>query len=71
MEDRGKALCTAGNGVDYLPRCLELPVFEGIDPDGWIFQAKRYFEINDLRADERLQATMVVCMEGEALAWFI
>ena len=67
MEDRGKAPCTAsqtvGNGADYLPRRLELPVFEGIDPNGWIFLAERYFDINGLRADERLRATMV-CMEG-------
>ena len=39
-------------------------------PNGWIFRAERYFNINGLRADERLRATMV-CMEEETLAWFI
>ena len=52
----------------YLPRLLELPIFEGVDLDSWIFRVERYFEINGLHADERLQAAMV-CMKGEVLAW--
>ena len=36
---------------EHLPRHLELPIFEGNDPDGWIFRVERYFEINSLRAD--------------------
>ena len=54
---------------EHLPRRLELPIFEGNDPDGWIFRVERYFEINSLRADEKLRAVLV-CMEGEALAWY-
>ena len=54
---------------EHFPRRLELPIFEGSDPDGWIFRVERYFEINDLRADEKLRA-VIVCMEGKALAWY-
>ena len=54
---------------EHLPRRLELSIFEGSDPDGWIFRVERYFEINSLRADEKLRAVLV-CMEGKALAWY-
>ena len=37
--------------------------------DGWLFRAKRYFEINRLTPAEKLRAA-VVCLEGEALAWY-
>ena len=56
--------------MEYLPRRLELPAFDSADPMGWVFQVERYFEINGLRAEERLRAAMV-CMEGEALAGYI
>ena len=42
-------------GIEYPPRRLELPLFKGIDPNGWIFRAKRYFDINGFSADERLR----------------
>ena len=54
---------------EHFPRHLELPIFEGSDLDGWIFRVERYFEINGLRADEKLRAVMV-CTEGGALAWY-
>ena len=54
---------------EHFPRRLELPIFEGSDLDGWIFRVEWYFEINGLRIDEKLRAVMV-CMEGEALAWY-
>ena len=57
-------------GIEYLPQRLQLPVFDGADPTGWVFQVKQYFEINDLHAEERLRVAMV-CMESEALAWYI
>ena len=49
---------------------LELPVFEGSDPDGWIFKVEGYFEFNGLQANERLRAALL-CMERDALAWYI
>ncbi|KAL2460735.1 Mediator of RNA polymerase II transcription subunit 25 [Abeliophyllum distichum] len=50
-------------------RRLEMPVFEGLDPDGWIYKAERYFAINQIVDKKRMEA-IVVCLDGEALAWF-
>ena len=30
-------------------RCLEMPVFEGDDPNGWVIQAERYFFVISYR----------------------
>ena len=38
---------------DTLPQKLELPIFYG-NNDGWLFRAKRYFEINKLTSTEKL-----------------
>lgn len=46
-----------------------MPVFNGEDPDGWIFRAERYFALSQSSETEKLEAA-VVSMEGEALAWF-
>ena len=54
---------------DTLPRKLELPIFDGNNPNGWLFRAERYFEINRLTSSEKLCAA-VVCLEGVALAWY-
>lgn len=51
-------------------RRLELLVFSGEDSTGWMFKAERYFCINGLEEEEKLEATMV-CMEGKALHWFL
>ena len=37
--------------------------------DGWLFCAKRNFEINKLTSAEKLRAA-IVCLEGDALAWY-
>ena len=50
-------------------RKLELPIFEGEDPLGWIFRVERYFTVNGVTEAERLDAA-VVSLEGKALAWF-
>ena len=39
---------------DYKGRHLEMSIFEGEDPDGWIFRAERYFTINQLTKLEKL-----------------
>ena len=71
MGDQGKASHVAPQPttarVENLSKQLELLVFEG---SNWIFRVKRYFEFNGLQADERLRAALV-CMEGEALAWYV
>lgn len=48
---------------------MEIPVFSGDDPHGWIIRVERYFRINGVREREKLDA-VVIAMEGRALNWF-
>ena len=48
-------------------RRLEMLVFNGGSPEGWIFRAELYFEMNQLTELEKLMATRV-SFEDEALA---
>ena len=57
------------NWQDTLPQKLELLIFEGNNPNGWLIRAERYFELNGVSLVERLGAA-VVCLEGDALAWY-
>lgn len=50
-------------------RKLDMPVFDGSDPDGWILRVERYFGFYRLTEEEMLEA-VVVAMEGDALRWF-
>ncbi|XP_031283145.1 uncharacterized protein LOC116141808 [Pistacia vera] len=50
-------------------RKLEMPIFFGEDPYGWIFRVERYFHLNGITEEGKLTAT-AVCMEGEAINWF-
>lgn len=45
---------------------LDLPVFEGPNPDGWILRAERFFKFYGLNEDEKLEAA-VVALDGDAL----
>lgn len=49
-------------------RKLEMLIFSGEDPDGWLFQAKRYFDVNGLSEKEKLGA-VGVSLDAEALSW--
>lgn len=49
-------------------RKIEMPVFSDDNPDGWLFHAERYFEVNGLTEKEKL-AAIGVSMEGDALPW--
>lgn len=51
-------------------RELQLPVFEGEDPLGWIYRVERYFAVNEISEAERLQAAGV-SLEGKTLNWII
>ena len=46
-----------------------MPVFNGEDPDGWIYQAKHYFQMHLLNEQEKLKIA-IVSMEGKGLCWF-
>lgn len=50
-------------------RKLDMPIFDGTDPDGWILRVERYFGFYRLTEEEMLEA-VVVAMEGDALRWF-
>lgn len=48
---------------------LDMPVFEGIDPDGWLLRIERYFSFYRMTEAEKLEA-VVVALEGDALRWY-
>ncbi|KAL4574682.1 hypothetical protein LXL04_021518 [Taraxacum kok-saghyz] len=54
---------------DYRQRKIDIPFFDGSDPDGWILQAERYFAIYQLIDEEKVEVA-VLSLSGEALAWF-
>lgn len=58
-----------GGGGRWKYRKLDMPLFEGTDPDGWILRGEKYFTFYHLLESEKLDAA-VVSMEGDALRWF-
>lgn len=46
-----------------------MPVFEGFEPDEWVFHVERYFSINRMAEEQKVEAA-IICFDGEALAWF-
>ncbi|OIV92148.1 hypothetical protein TanjilG_18720 [Lupinus angustifolius] len=48
---------------------VEVPYFTGEDPHRWVYQVERYFEVNCIPEDEKVD-TAVVCLEGKALNWY-
>ncbi|XP_056699529.1 uncharacterized protein [Spinacia oleracea] len=58
-----------GGGGHWKHRKLDMPLFEGLDPDGWILRGEKYFDFYRLTDQEKLDAA-VVSMEGDALRWF-
>ncbi|KAJ9540003.1 hypothetical protein OSB04_026509 [Centaurea solstitialis] len=50
-------------------RKLEMPTFDGTDPDGWILRAERYFSLNRLSQTEKIEVAFIA-FEGTALKWF-
>ena len=46
-----------------------MPIFEGDDAHEWIHRVERYFTVNGILGEERLEAA-ALHLEGKALAWF-
>ena len=46
-----------------------MPLFEGKNSDEWIFRAERYFAVNQLAEEEKVESA-TLCFEAAALAWF-
>ncbi|XP_024027268.1 uncharacterized protein LOC112093319 [Morus notabilis] len=55
--------------AEHRGRRLEMPLFQGDDPQGWVFRADRYFAVNDVEDEEKVMVASV-CLEGQALGWF-
>lgn len=58
-----------GNGGHWKYHNLDMPLFEGKDPDGWILRGEKYFDFYKLNEKEKMEAA-VVSMEGDALRWY-
>ena len=68
-EEEGDSSRDFGGKVDNRNRRVEMPFFDGSNPDGWVSRAERFFKINRIGEREKLDAVMVN-MEGEALTWY-
>lgn len=42
-------------------------MYDGTEPNGWIFKVERYFGVNRMTEEEKMEALV---MDGEALVWF-
>lgn len=58
-----------GGNANWKYRKLDMPVFDGNDPDGWILRVERYFKFYRLTEEEMLEA-VAVAMDGDALRWY-
>lgn len=52
--------------VKWRHKRLDLPTFDGTNPDGWILRAEHFFAFYRLEAAEKLEAA-VVAFDGDAL----
>lgn len=58
-----------GGGANWRFKKLDMPGFDGNNPDGWILRAERYHNFYRLTEEDKLEAA-VVALEGDALLWF-
>lgn len=57
---------SAGGVGNWRYKRLDLPTFDGSNPDGWVLRAERYFDFYRLDEKEKLEAA-VVALDGDAL----
>lgn len=69
FSERGRGGDDGSGGDHWKYRKLDMPLFEGTDPNGWILRGEKYFAFYRLTESEKLDAA-VVAMEGDALRWF-
>lgn len=48
---------------------VDLPTFEGLEPHSWINRAERFFEIQKLTEEDKVELAYV-SMEGSVSYWF-
>ncbi|KAL5552031.1 hypothetical protein UlMin_002207 [Ulmus minor] len=71
QEDKGLDGGVGGNrDLSDHRRKLELPLFEGENPHGWIFWAERYFAYRGVEETEKITVA-TICLEGRALSWYL
>ena len=58
-----------GNWEGHGGQWVEMPVFTGENPDGWIFRANRYFATYRLTEEEKL-VVATMNLDGDALSWY-
>lgn len=61
---------TYGEGdFDYKHHKVDMSLFDGTNPNGWIVQAERYFAIYKLINEEQVEAD-ILSLSRDALSWF-
>jgi hypothetical protein len=50
-------------------RRIELPIFDGQNPDIWIIRTERFFQVQNYEDDEKLEASLIP-FEDDALDWW-
>lgn len=58
-----------GSYSSWRQKKLNLPTFDGNNPDGWILRAKRYFDFYRQIREEKIEPA-IVAFEGEVLLWY-
>lgn len=57
-------------GSNWHFRKLNMPLFDGTNPDAWILRAERYFQFYGLQEKEKIEAAVLVALEGDTLLWY-
>ena len=57
------------NGDGNKLKKVEMPIFNGDDPDSWLFRAERYFQIHKLTDFEKMTVA-TISFEGPTLNWY-
>lgn len=68
-DEEGAGFGGGYRGGGWRAKKLDLPLFNGSNPDGWIIRAERFFSFYRLSEVERVEAA-VVSLEGDALLWY-
>ena len=55
--------------VNMKPMRIDVPRYEGGDPQGWIFKIQQYFDFHNATEVQRLQIAPLY-FDGKALAWY-
>ena len=48
---------------------IDFPKFNGDEPEGWLFLAEQYFDLNHVAADQMVSLASVH-LQGDAISWF-